>query len=187
MINLIPKKEKKKIIRGFHLKLIVLFLTISGFSFFLLFIAILPAYFLFSVKNNIINTKLEIQKKEPVPLFNQQTLLAIKNLDGKLDLVENTKNNKFTVSEKVINAIILRKMSNIKITDISYKDDSLEGLKNNQAGRKISIQGEAPSREVLLSFRRALEDGITFKQVDLPISNFVKGSNIKFYLSLIPE
>jgi len=71
-------------------------------------------------------------------------------------------------------------MFNIKITDISYENDSLNG-------KKISIQGTAPSREVLLSFRQAFENDNTFKQVDLPISNFVKGSNIQFYLSLIPQ
>ena len=76
--------------------------------------------------------------------------------------------------------IILKKMSNIKITDISYENDPLKG-------RKVSIEGNAPSREILLLFRRALEDDVLFKQVDLPISNFVKGSDIKFYLNLIPS
>ena len=121
-----------------------------------------------------------MQKSEPVPLPDQQTLLAIKDLNNKLTLIENAQNNKFVISEKVINAIILKKIPKIKITDISYENDSLKG-------KKISIQGNAPSREILLLFRQALEDSVAFKQVDLPISNFVKGSNIQFYLSLIPS
>jgi hypothetical protein len=51
-------------------------------------------------------------------------------------------------------------------------------------GEKISISGRASSREVLLSFRRTLEDNPAFSKVDLPISNFIKGSNIRFYITL---
>jgi len=79
----------------------------------------------------------------------------------------------------VINAILLKKRSDIKITQISYQNDT--------RGRKIGVTGTAPSREVLLFFRLALESSPAFKSVDLPISNFVKGSNIQFYLNLIPS
>jgi len=50
----------------------------------------------------------------------------------------------------------------------------------------VSIEGIAPSREILLAFRRLLENDPLFKSVDLPISNFIKGSNIRFNLNLIP-
>jgi hypothetical protein len=113
-------------------------------------------------------------------LPDQQTLETIKGLNKKLALIENAENIKFDISSKVINPILLTKTPDIKITNISYQNDSLKG-------KKISVEGIAPSREVLLLFRQALEDGMDFKQVDLPISNFVKGSNIKFYLSLIPS
>lgn len=185
MINLIPNKEKKEMIKGFYYRLVILFLVVGGFSFLIVSVAILPSYFFSSVRNNIANARLEIQKGEPVPVPDQQTLLMIKNLNNKLDLIENAENDKFTISEKVINAIISKKMSNIKITDISYKNDQTIG--SPLSGKKISIQGDAPSREVLLLFRQALEDNSIFKSVDLPISNFVKGSNIQFYLSLIPK
>ena len=183
MINLIPKEEKKKIIKNFYYRLTVLFLVMGSVSFLIAFMAILPSYFLVSGKDNIIKIKIENQKNEPILLPDQQTLAMIKDLNSKLVLIENAWNNDFTVSQKVINAIILKKMSSIKITDISYENNSEA---NSSEGRKVSIQGEAPSREVLLLFRQALEDSSAFKQVDLPISNFVKGSNIQFYLSLIP-
>ena len=180
MINLIPNAEKKEMIKGFYYRLAVLFLIIAGASFLIACVAILPSYFLSSVKNRIVNTKLEIQKSEPAPVPNSQTLVVIKDLNTKLTLIEKTQNSKFTIFKEVINTIILKKTPNIKITDISYESDPLKG-------RKIGIQGNAPSREVLLLFRQKLEDDATFKNVDLPISNFVKGSNIQFYLSLIPQ
>jgi len=179
MINLIPNEEKKKMIMGFYYKLIVLFLLMASAFVLIVFVSILPSYFLSLAKRNIVNEKLQIQKQELVPLPDQQTLAIIKDLNNKLNLVENAEAKKFLISQKVINAIIAPKMPNIKITNIYYENDQLKG-------RRISIEGQAPSREVLLLFRQALEESSSFKQVDLPISNFVKGSDIQFYLSLIP-
>ncbi len=184
MINLIPNKEKKEIAKSFYYRLVVLLLVMLGVSFFVAFIAILPSYFLSSTKSSIVDAKLEMQKNEPVLLPEEKTLAMIKDLNSKLSLIEKNENNTFTVSNKVINAIILKKMSSIKITDISYEDSFPSG---SLQGKKISIQGTAPSREVLLLFRKALEDDSNFKSVNLPISNFVKGSNIQFYLSLMPR
>ncbi|MSU44870.1 hypothetical protein EXS45_01685 [Candidatus Nomurabacteria bacterium] len=188
MINLIPNKEKKEMVRGFYYRLIVLFLLMISVSFLILFFSILPSYLLSIAKNNIVNTKLKLQKNEPVPLPDQQTLTIIKDLDDKINLIESAASNKFIISQKVINAIVLRKLPDIKITDISYEANSskTKGKKISIQGKKISIQGNAPSREVLLLFRLALESDTLFKQVDLPISNFIKGSNIQFSLSLTP-
>ena len=180
MINLIPNQERKEMAKGFYYRLVVLSLIVASVFFLIALVAILPSYFLSSSKDEIANMRLEMQKKQPVPLPDQQTLAVIKDVNNKLSLIETAENNKFLVSQKVINAILLKKIPNIKITDISYENDSVQG-------KKISIQGEAPSREVLLLFRQALEDDVAFKQVDLPISNFIKGSNIRFYLSLIPS
>jgi Tfp pilus assembly protein PilN len=179
MINLIPNQEKKEMTKGFRYRLAVLFLAMAGVSLVFAFMAVLPSYFLSSAKKRIVYSKLDIQKNEPVPLLEEQTVATIKDLNHKLDIVEKAEKNKFSISLKVINSIVLKKMPSIKITTFTYENVAV-------TGKKISIQGTAPSREVLLSFRQALEDSTSFKQVDLPISNFVKGSNIEFYLSLIP-
>ncbi len=179
MINLLPKKEKKEIAKSLYCKLLLLFLVTMSVSIVITSVSILPSYFLSSAKDKISDLKLNAQKNEPVPVPDQQTLLTIKDLKNKISLVDNSEKNKFIVSSKVINAVIIKKTPNIKITDISYSNDPL-------VGKKVSIQGTAPSREVLLLFREALESDVNFKQVNLPISNFVKGSNIQFILSLIP-
>ena len=166
--------------RGFYYRFAVLFLFMVSFAVLIAFVAVLPSYFLSSAKSRIADMKLVAQKNEPVPIPDQETLAIIKDLDAKLNLLEQDEQNKFVVSEQVVNAVILRKLPGIKIANIVYENDVAKG-------KKIIIQGNASSREVLLAFRRALENDVAFKTVDLPISNFVKGSNIKFYLSLIPS
>lgn len=180
MINLIPKEEKKRMTMDFYFRVAVLFLVMVDFTVIVAFFAILPSYFMSSSKKAMINVKLETQKNEPLPVLGEQSLAIIKDVNKKLDLVESAEKDKFLVSLKVINSILLKKRPDIKITQILYENSGTQG-------KKISITGTAPSREVLLLFRLALEDGPSFKNVDLPISNFVKGSNIQFYLSLIPS
>jgi hypothetical protein len=179
MINLIPKEEKKIMMMDFYSRLFILFLLMASFCMLVALIVILPGYFLSSTKDSIVNVKLETQKNEPLPLVGEQSLATIKDTNTKLDLVEKAENNKFLPSVKVINAVLLNKRSDIKITQITYTNDPIKG-------KTISITGTAPSREVLLLFRQALEDSLAFKNVDLPISNFIKGSNIQFNLNLIP-
>ena len=179
MINLIPNEEKKKMSEDFYFRLVTIFFVMLSFSVLIASILILPSYFFSSIEGNVVNTKLKLQENESIPILDQNTLMVVKDLENKLSLVENDRKNKFIFSTKVINEIILKKIPNIKITEIFYQNDP-------QTGKKINVSGKASSREILLSFRRALEDDPAFSKVDLPISNFVKGSDIKFYLSLIP-
>lgn len=179
MIDLTPNEEKKKMAKDFYRRFVVLFLLMLSSSVFIVTLLISPSYFLSLVKEKLANDKLETQKKEPVPLLDQETLVAIKDLDNKLTLIENVGKNKFLVTQRVVNEIVLTKMPDIKIIRISY-ENSLPG------GKKVGINGTAPTRERLLLFREALEDNTAFKSVNLPISNFIKGSNIEFFLSLIP-
>jgi Tfp pilus assembly protein PilN len=180
MINLIPNEEKKKMTKDFYLRLFTLSLIMLGMSLIVASIAILPSYFLSYAEENSINTNLESQKNESVFLPDQNISTIIKDLKFKLNLIENAQKKQATFSQRIINEIMLKKTPNIKITEISYQNDP-------QTGEQININGSASSREVLLSFRRVLENNAAFLKVDLPISNFVKGSNIKFYLSLIPN
>lgn len=180
MINLIPNEEKKKKVQDFYFRLAVAFFMVLGFSIVIASVAIMPSYFLSLAKKNIISTLLEGQESKPLPSNDQETLATINDLKNKLRIIESTQKNKYSISERVINEILINKMPDIKINDISYESISPEG-------KIISIKGTAASRERLLLFRRALEDDAAFKKVNLPISNFIKGSNISFSLSLLPS
>ncbi len=180
MINLIPKEEKNKRTKIFYYRLLVVFLFMFGGAVFIGIVSMLPAYFVSNAKYIVVNKKLELQTNEPLPLLSTVTNAIVKKVNFKLALIEETSQKQFFVSQKIITAIISNKTPEIKITDISYDNDK-------EKGRKVGIEGMAPSREALLAFRLALEGDKNFKQVDLPISNFVKGSNIQFSLSLIPS
>lgn len=179
MINLIPNEEKKKMAHSFYYRFLLLLLIMSGVVFSFAILAMIPSYILSEAKEKFVLEKLEMQQAEPVPVLDQETSTAIEDLDKKLTTVESLQKDRFVVSEKVIDAILASKIAEVKITDISYE--------NITTGKRIGISGVASSREDLLLFRKSLEANPMFKSIDLPITNFVKGSNIQFFLNLIPS
>ena len=178
MINLIPNEEKKKKVRDFYFRLLIVFLFVLSFSILIADAVFLPSYFIASTKKNFINNQLTNQKAQLLPEVDKEILIQISDLEKRLILIENADKNKYLISTRVINEIISKKMSDIKIDKISYQDSPT---------KSIHISGTAKSRERLLLFRKALENDPEFKKVDLPISNFVRGSNISFFLTLIPS
>ena len=178
MINLIPIEERKEIKKDFYYRLLIIFLGMLIFVVTISFVAILPTYFISLEKKISMSQKLEKQKNEVMPEIDQKSLVAIKELDTRLALLEKSRNNKYLFSEKVINELLGDKVSGIKIKSISYESDFI-------IGGRISMTGLAKDREQLLLFRRTLENNPSFKDVDLPISNFVKGRDIQFSLSLV--
>lgn len=179
MINLLPIEEKKKITEKYFERVATVSLTMLGFVFISASILVLPAHVSSLISKKEITLGLKSQMETRAPVFDEEKTKEVADLKRKLDIFENGSKTKLLISKKVLNEVILKRMPGIKITEISYNND----LK----GEEIKVGGRAESRNVLLSFRRAFEDDSMFKRVSLPISNFVKGSNIVFNLTLVPK
>lgn len=179
MINLIPNEEKKRKVKDFYLRFSVVFFLVLSFSILIGGAGLLPAYFLSFTRSSVISNKLELQNNEVLAEVDQETDKLAKDLNAKLAVIEKIKDKGYMVSDKIISQIMTERMSDIKIGRIYYQ--------NTTKGKAVIINGTAPSRERLLLFRQALERNTAFKKVDLPVSNFIQGSNIKFTLNLIPS
>ena len=165
---------------AFYYRLLFLFLLMFSFAILIASVALLPAYFSSTIKDSVAQLKLNIQKNDTVPTVGQESLTAITDMNNKLSLVENSEKNKFPISQKVISNILSSKTPDIKITQIIYADASIT------TAREITILGTAPSRQSLLNFEQALQSNPSFKNVTLPISSFIKDSNLQFNLTLNP-
>jgi len=177
MINLIPIEEKRKNRRNFYLRILTVFLLMLSLAFLVADISVLPANIFSSLKKNLANIRLENIKKEPLPVVDEQTSNVINDLDNKLNLIDKIEKEKFLVSKNVFDKILAEKTPDVKITNIFYETDPA-----NQ--KSIIVSGIATNREALLSFQNVLKADPIFSKVDLPISNFIKDSNIEFNLNL---
>jgi uncharacterized protein (UPF0210 family) len=175
MINLIPNKDKKHMRQDFYFRLTTIVFMALALSMVVACIALFPAYLLSSVKKDLASTQALDKKNEAMPRVDEDTNLAINDLNKKIALVERAEKNKFSVSSVIVDQILNSITEDIKITSIAY-DESPD--------KALSVRGQAANREKLLVFRKALESNPFFQKVDLPISNFVKDSDIKFYLNI---
>lgn len=179
MINLIPNQEKKEKVKDFYFRLAVVALFMLSAVVAVAIVAMLPAYLLSSVKKSSTEVRLAGSVDPNGPEDTELQKLS-QDLRSKLILVEHAETDKYLVSAKVIREILLRKSPGMKITEISFE-------KSPDESKKASVRGTAGSREELLRFRQALEESLVFEKVDLPISSFVRGTDIQFTLTLIPS
>lgn len=178
MINLIPSEEKKKIRKDFYMRVVIVSFFVLGTAVFLSNIMLAPALFYASLEKKLISEQFAKDENKLTFDLNQENKNAVENLENKISLIKQAQNTKFLVSEKVINNILSKKINGILINEINYTKDV-------NKGNLINIRGQASSRERLLTFKNSLVTDPNFKNVDLPISNFIKSTDIEFSLVLI--
>src|SRR3989344_1917525 len=103
MINLIPNEEKKKTAKDLYFRLIAVFFTMLGLFLFVGSVSLLPSYILSSTEKSYIDSKLEMQKNEPLSDSDKNMVLVVKDLNNKLNLIEKSQKKKDVFSERVIN------------------------------------------------------------------------------------
>ncbi len=183
MINLLPPEQKRELNKAYIIRLITLSIAIITVAVVLGGAFLVPSYLETSAKEDKILDDLgsiqskNIQSKEELDSI-------IKDINTKLSIFSDP-NSKFIFSEDAVLPVITRKNKDISITNIGFsltkdpkqKDSptvKLPDLKN------IIVNGTAKNREALLLFERELKKETQFTGVNVPISNFVEGSNISF-------
>ena len=177
MINLLSIEEKKRIARDARFRIFIVYFYVIGFCFLIAGISLSPVYILASVQENLANQRWAAVQQLPVSQPDKETMAAIKDINTKISVIQEIEKSKFLVLENAFDEVVKQKMPDIKLSSISFSKDA-------DGKRQITLEGLAPNRERLLLFRQALEADTHFASVDLPISNFVKGANINFTLSL---
>jgi hypothetical protein len=89
-----------------------------------------------------------------------------------------SKNPSRNVYQNIFMPVLEARPKSITISQFLYAD------RGASAGATLGLHGIATDRAALQSFKKILEDTGKFTSVDVPISNFVKRTNIDFTLTL---
>lgn len=177
MQNLLPFDEKKKLLKEYRIRLVVVITGVIGALVLASLILLIPAYFLTSAKNDFISellTKLqhsqisEDQEKEIV------TQTQSVNKMSKLFL-DNASADRSVVSVSFMQ-IVDSVVPWVNITGLSYEFSTER--------EKFIVKGNARDRESLAMYLEALKKQSNFTSVDMPISSYVKSTNIEFSIAL---
>lgn len=169
MINLLPLQQKEELLEEKKLKLVL----ILGITFLAFLLSLFLIFF---------SIKISIEGK----LFAQGALLGQKEIESAQtkDLEEQIKNLNLTLSDLdsfYQNQISLIEMME-KISKALPAKAYLTSLDLDQLG-KFSLAGYSPSREILIEFKKNLEDEQRFKDIYFPPSNWVIPNDINFTAS----
>jgi len=173
-INLLTQEEKKhvrKLYKVRRLQSSVWFLVV------LILVSVIMLTPIYLLGENIELTVLE--KKNQLLAENSQidpdkAEEAIQNVNKKAISLQSV--SEYTKAYKLLSDITENKLPGISITGMSFVSGEEQEL--------VSLVGKAPSREILLSFRRDLEQKDYSETVDLPISNFAQNVDIDFSIKI---
>ena len=164
ILNLISPEQKKL------LKIKLLYQLLENFLGVLVIYSIILAIILIPINQSIDNINLEItQKKQEVKLKNQAITEKVQDLNKQIEILSIINNEFFNWSNYLIN------LSNLVPADISLNE-----ISNTLENREIIIRGYSKNRDSLINFKDNLQNSLLFKEVQIPLSNFLTAEEITF-------
>ena len=171
MVNLLPI-ENKVLIKKEYLRRLVM--TFGSFSFVVVIIAVLLLVFLLFLVNkekNDYGAYLSLEQKHLTFLDEEEVTSFVADINSKTAAFEEN-SGKSKKTSGAIEKIVKAKTKGITIDRFSL------------SGGKVAFGGAAKTRNDLLFFVDNLKKEPDFKNIDSPISNFLKESDVKFNISI---
>ncbi len=177
MANLLPEEYRISVKREYCSRRLATGLVLFAVLLATAAVLLVPAYIVSSKRHATAEQELMFLRQGIGMEETEDPAQMIAEANAKLSLLAD-KNDRGMQVHRIFALIITHKNSNIAITDLSY--DAAKGAD----GVRVSINGTARDRAALSAFARELENEPRFANIDLPISNFVKETDIDFSLTL---
>lgn len=177
MQNLLPLEEKKKVVAEYHLRLWVVAVFAVTILVMTSLALLAPSYILALSKSNFVSDELvKLESMETSATQEKNVDAKTIEINKKTSLFLKREDASLSVPSKLLVRIIDTKTAAIKITGFSYDVTPVR--------EQVVLMGHADDRDSLAQFLDALKKDGTFTKVELPISSYVKSSNIEFSLAL---
>lgn len=173
MINILPIEEKKKVITEYRFRLGVVAIFAVSTLVLSSLVLLAPAYLLAVSKYNSISSELAVlESKQGRGVQEKDVNMQTNSINKKIDLFLNGGVSASSSPSQALLNILNIKGNTVKIQGFTYDANAGQG--------RFVVIGKAPDREVLARFVEELKKEPTFAKVDLPISSYVKSTNIDF-------
>lgn len=179
MINLATPEAKKGILKEYWFRLFIVSIFAIAALVAASIVLLAPAIILTELKHGSVVSALENLKKQNAAVGEvrvKEIDATIKEINRKAVLVLKGTGGESLVPSEVVALILEKKNSTIRIDSILF---------DVTADReRFVVSGNARTRGALAAYADTFKVDKTFTKVDLPISSFVKNTNIDFSLSL---
>jgi len=176
MFYLLPKSEKNSLRKEYLFRLGSVVLVMISILFVVVDVFTISSYFILKSEQSFLEKQIVTLKKT----F---------DVNGKRQLSESLLNSTKTSLAKllpleesayptdIISSALSTKKQGVRIQEIVF-------VRNDNRTVNIQLIGVSSDRETLISFVNSLKRNILFNNVDLPVSNLAKNTNVDFNLNL---
>lgn len=177
IINVLPPEEKKYLNRKYWIRLVTVFLDMFSLVAVLSIVLLFPSYLFSTTKEDLAENELKFFN-----LANPE--ITTLNLDKKINEINNKlvllskKGFNTNVSEDIFGELLKNKPEGITFSQILFN-------KRTDGTKVLDVYGVATDRIVLRNFKTTLDENKKYKEVILPISDFLEKTNLNFTISII--
>lgn len=178
MHNILPVEENKKVVNEYRLRFLTVAISAIGALILSSLILLVPSYLLALSKYRDATSELEmLQKKDGSSDYGKSVNMQVLEINKKINTFLKTSTALAPSLSSVIEKILEVKGDSIKITGFVY------GVNGEQ--ERVVITGTARSRETLARFIEVLKKDPSFTSVELPISSYVKSTDVDFSAAVV--
>lgn len=174
MFTFLPYEERQAVAKEYKKRLLLIYVAIVMFAGVAWIASLVPSYVLVTVRRD----ETLAQKASPAAVSSADASALVEKeialAKEKLSVLRPI------ISQQPMSFVLAKLFSRIS------QGISLSSISVGRAGANgtISISGIATTRDTLVSFSKTLEGEAFFKKVELPVSNFTRGKDVPFTMSL---
>ncbi len=172
IINVLAQENKNKIKISYWMRFFSVSLSYLGLLFLFASVLLLPSYISSALKEKELEVSLESFNKAHKELDLNSMSNVVSDINTKL-VVLSVENKRSEIVESIFKDILNKKTSDIRISSISYNQ-------KDEDSASVQLSGVASNRASLSNFKESLISNSYFKNVDIPISNFLEKKDLKF-------
>ena len=173
MINLIPPRARKSVMREYWIRVVSVWLFLLGTGCLIVAVLLLPTYMM--VHGQIVTLDGEVSAKGKTATSYNESATALTEASVKAALLTSrASTTPFSHYLKTLESIA---GADIEVRSVEYSND---GITNG----RITLAGVAQTREALATFRDTLEAYPAFMAVVLPISALIKDRDLLFSMDI---
>lgn len=172
MINLIPPNARKNLLTLYWARVVSVWGVLLGIAALIGGILLLPTYVLVSNQTNVYESA-NRNLADSASSFDVSAAELITANQQAQDILQADATQSFSDHVEVLEQLA----GSVQILELNYAP--------NETGASFTLSGLAANRLDLVAFRDALSDSAQYSEVDLPISNLIKDSDIVFTMRFV--
>lgn len=177
VINVLPEDEKKSIRSEYLTRLMTVFLNLCIYVGILAVLLLIPSYLLSVSKEDMAEKELQEFNLSNPEVTTVNIDNSIKEINSKLSFLTKMDLNP-EITNKVFGWILENKPKGINFSQMLYN-------RRTDGALVLEIHGVAQDRVTLRDFKTILDSNPNYKEVNLPISNFLEKTNLSFTISIV--